>query len=156
MEQDDVTTLISRPTRTIGDGQEQTLRLTDPQDRAAERRFLGTLEPMTSRFFYAKSGKLQAPRDVDVRLTSNNAPSDRAWYLSVRDSLSVRSDPKLLPTAGVTVPNLGRDSFGVWIAVFNANPVEVVTYELTMTVRHPRGQQPIPGRSLFARPGGPR
>jgi len=157
VEQDDVTTLVSRSTRTVGDGQEQTSRLTDPQDRAAERRFLVTLEPMTSRFFYAKSGKLQNPRDVDIRLTSSDAaPSDRAWYLSVRDSLSVRSDPKLIPTAGVTIPNLGRDSFGVWVAVFNANPVEVVTYELTMTVRQQRGQQPTPGRSLFARPGGPR
>src|SRR5262245_21563054 len=156
VEQDDVTTLVSRPTRSVGDGQEQTVRLTDPQDRAAERRFLVTVDPMTSRFFYAKSGKLQTPRDVDVRLTSNDAPSDQAWYLSVRDSLSVRSDPKLLPTKGVTIPNLGRDSFGVWVAVFNSNPVEGVTYELTMAVRQQRGQQPTPGRSLFARPGGPR
>ena len=58
------------------------------------------------------------------------------------------------PTAGVTIPNLGRDSFGVWVAVFNADPVEVVTYELTMTVKQPRQQ--TAGRSVFARPGGPR
>jgi class 3 adenylate cyclase len=155
VEQDDFTTLVSRPTRSVGDGQEQTVRLTDPQDRGAERRFLVTLEPMTTRFFYAKSGKLQTPRDVDIRLTSSDAPSDRAWYLSVRDSLSGRADPRLIPTAGVTIPNLGRDSFGVWVAVFNANPVEVLTYELTITVRQPRQQQTA-GRSLFARPGGPR
>jgi hypothetical protein len=53
----------------------------------------------------------------------------------------------------VTIPNLGRDNFGVWVAVFNADPDEVTTYELTMTVKQPRQQSP--GRSLFARPGGP-
>jgi hypothetical protein len=145
--------LISRPTRSVGDGQEESARLTDPQDRGAERRFRVALEPMTSRFFYAKSGKLRTPRDVDVRLTSDDAPSDRAWYLSVRDSLSGRSDPKLIPTAGATIPNLGRDNFGVWVAVFNPNPVEVVSYELSLTVRQPRQQSA--GRSMFARPGGP-
>src|SRR6266478_2534029 len=154
VEHDDSTTLVSHPTRSVGDGQEESNRMTEPQDRGAERRFLVTLEPMTTRFFYAKSGKLKTPREVDIRLTSADAPSDRAWYLSVRDSLSGRSDPKLIPTAGVTIPNLGRDSFGVWVAVFNANPVEVVTYELTMTVKQPRQQ--TAGRSMFARPGGPR
>jgi class 3 adenylate cyclase len=153
VEHDDSTTLISRPTRAIGDGQEQSVRLTDPQDRGAERRFRVSLEPMTTRFFYVKSGKLKTPRDVDIRLTSDDAPSDRAWYLSVRDSLSGRSDPKLIPTAGATIPNLGRDNFGLWVAVFNPNPVEVLTYELTMTVRQPRQQSAA--RSVFARPGGP-
>jgi len=108
---------------------------------------------MTVRFFYVKSGKLKTPRDVDLRLTSDKAPSDRAWYLSVRDSLSGRSDPKLIPTAGATIPYLGRDNFGVWVAVFNPSPVEVLTYELAMTVRQPRQQSPA--RSVFARPGGP-
>jgi hypothetical protein len=153
VEHDDSTTLVSRPTRSVGDGQEESVRLTDLQERGAERRFRVALEPMTTRFFYVKSGKLRAPRDVDIRLTSDDAPSDRAWYLSVRDSLSGRSDPKLLPTGGATIPNLGRDNFGVWIAIFNPNPVEVLTYELAMTVRQPRQQ--APARSVFARPGGP-
>ena len=153
VEHDDSTTLVSRPTRSVGDGQEESVRLTDLQERGAERRFRVALEPMTTRFFYVKSGKLKAPRDVDIRLTSDDAPSDRAWYLSVRDSLSGRSDPKLLPTTGATIPNLGRDNFGVWIAIFNPNPVEVLTYELAMTVRQPRQQ--APARSVFARPGGP-
>src|SRR5215470_2455910 len=152
VEHDDSTTLISRQSRTVGDGHEESARIVDPQERAAERRFAVSLEPMTTRFFYARSGKLQTPRDVDLRLTSDRAPSDRAWYLTVRDSLSGRSDPKLLPTAGATIPNLGRDNFGVWVAVFNPNPVENVTYELGMTVRQPRQQSPA--RSVFARPGG--
>jgi class 3 adenylate cyclase len=153
VEHDDSTTLISRPTGSIGDGQEESVRLTDPHDRGAERRFLVTVEPLTTRFFYAKSGKLQTPRDVDVRLTAGDAPSDRGWYLSVRDSLSGRSDPKLIPTAGVTIPNLGRDNFGVWVAVFNPHPGERATYELTMSIKQPRQQ--AAARSMFARPGGP-
>ena len=154
VEHDDSTTLTSRPTHSIGDTHEQSVELTDPQERGADRRFLVTLEAMTTRFFYAKSGKLKTPRDVDVRLTSDDAPSDRGWYLSVRDSLSGRSDPKLIPTAGVTIPNLGRDNFGLWVAVFNPHPLERVTYELTLTVRQPKQQ--AAGRSMFARPGGPR
>jgi class 3 adenylate cyclase len=153
VEHDDSTTLISRPSSTIGDSHEESAQLTDPQDRGAERRFMATLEPMTCRFFYAKSGKLKTPRDVDIKLTSENAPSDRCWYLSVRDSLSGRSDPKLIPTAGVTIPNLGRDNFGVWVAVFNPSPTDVATYQLSMTVKQPRQQ--TAGRSMFARPGGP-
>jgi len=153
VEHDEATNLISRPTATVGDAQEEPVQLTDPQDRGAERRFLVTMQPLTTRFFYAKSGKLKTPRDVDVRLTADDQPSDRAWYLTVRDSLSVRSDPKLLPTAGVRIPNLGRDNFGVWVAVFNPDPDEVVTYELTVSVKPPRRQSPA--RSIFARPGGP-
>jgi class 3 adenylate cyclase len=153
VEHDDFTTLVSRPSGSIGDSHEETVRLTDPNDRGADRRFLVTLDPLTTRFFYAKSGKLNVPRDVDVRLTAGNAPSDRGWYLSVRDSLSGRSDPKLITPAGVTVSNLGRDNFGVWVAVFNSHPVERATYELTMSVKQPRQQ--AAARSMFARPGGP-
>ena len=153
VEHDDSTTLVSRPTRSIGDGHEESAQLTDLHERGAERRFRVALEPMTTRFFFVKSGKLRTPRDVELRLTSDGAPSDRAWYLSVRDSLSGRSDPKLLPTAGATIPHLGRDNFGVWVAIFNPNPVEVLNYELSMTVRQPRQQSPA--RSVFARPGGP-
>src|SRR5439155_1204242 len=86
--------------------------------RAEGRRFLMTLEPVATRFAYAKSGELMTRRDVDIRLTPADVPAGRAWYLSVRDSLSGRSEPRLMPTAGVAIPNLGRNSFGVWVAVF--------------------------------------
>ena len=84
---------------------------------------------------------------------SDDRPSDRAWYLTVRDSLSVRSDPKLVPLAGVPLPGLGRHHFGVWVAVFNPDPEDVVTYELTVSVR--RLGQSSPAASMFSRPGGP-
>jgi len=153
VERDDETALISRPTATVGDAQEETVQLVDPQDRAADRRFLVTAQPLTTRFFYVTSGKLNTARDVELKLTADDQPSDRAWYLTVRDSLSVRSDPKLLPMAGVPLPGLGRHHFGVWVAVFNPDPDEVVTYELTVSVKQPG--QSSPAASRFGWSGGP-
>jgi len=153
VERDDETVLISRPTATVGDAQEETVQLVDLQDRAADRRFLVTVQPLTTRFFYVTSGKLNTARDVELKLTADDQPSDRAWYLTVRDSLSVRSDPKLLPMAGVPLPGLGRHHFGVWVAVFNPDPDEVVTYQLTVSVKQPG--QSSPAASRFGRLGGP-
>jgi class 3 adenylate cyclase len=153
VERDDETALISRPTATVGDAQEETVQLVDPQDRVADRRFLVTVQPLTTRFFYVTSGKLNTARDVELRLTADDQPSDRAWYLTVRDSLSVRSDPKLLPMAGVPLPGLGRQHFGVWVAVFNPDPDEVVTYELTVSVKQPG--QSSQAASRFGWLGGP-
>jgi hypothetical protein len=154
VERDDATILVSRPTASVGEAREETVQLVDSQDRAADRRFLVTTQPLTTRFFYVTSGKLSTPRDVEVRLTADDRPSDRAWYLTLKDSLSVRSDPKLLPLSGVPLPGLGRHHFGVWVAVFNPDPDEVVTYELTMSVKQPLGA-PLPAASKFARPSGP-
>jgi len=153
VERDDATVLISRQTATVGDAQEETVQLAQLQDRAAERRFLVTMQPLTSRFFYVTSGKLNTARDVKMKLTADDQPSDRAWYLTVGDSLSVRADPKLLPVAGVSLPGLGRHHFGVWVAVFNPDPAEVVTYELIVSVKPPGPSSPAASR--FVRPGGP-
>src|SRR3989454_9080447 len=153
VERDDETALISRPTATVGDAQEETVQLVDPQDRAADRRFLVTALPLTTRFFYVTAGKLNTARDVELKLTAEDQPSDRAWYLTVWDSLSVRSDPKLLPMAGVPLPGLGRHHFGVWVAVFNPDPDEVVTYELTVSVKQPGLSSPAASR--FGWSGGP-
>jgi len=153
VERDDETALISRPTATVGDAQEETVQLVDLPDRAADRRFLVTVQPLTTRFFYVTSGKLNTARDVELKLTADDQPSDRAWYLTVLDSLSVRSDPKLLPMAGVPLPGLGRHHFGVWVAVFNPDPDEVVTYELTVSVKQPG--QSSPAASRFGWSGGP-
>jgi len=92
---------------------------------------------------------------VEVRLREDGKPSDRAWYLTVRDSLSVRSDPKLVPLTGVPLPGLGRHHFGVWVAVFNPDPDDVVTYELAVSVKRPGLGQSSPAASMFSRPGGP-
>ena len=154
VEREDVTVLMSRPNGVVGEPHEESVQLTEAQDRAAERRFRVTTQPLTARFFYVTSGKLNAARDVEVRLREDDRPSDRAWYLTVRDSLSVRSDPKLVPLSGVPLPGLGRHHFGVWVAVFNPDPEDVVTYELAVSVRRPGLGQSSPAASMFSRPGG--
>jgi len=153
VEREDATVLMSRPHGVVGDPQEESVQLTEPHDRSAERRFLVTTQPLTTRFFYVTSGKLNTARDVELRLRSEDRPSDRAWYLTVRDSLSVRSDPKLVPLSGVPLPGLGRHHFGVWVAVFNPDPEDVVTYELSVSVK--RLGQSSPAASMFSRRGGP-
>jgi class 3 adenylate cyclase len=153
IEHEDATHLISRPTGAIGDAQEEMVQLTDAHEREAERRFLVTMQPLTTRFFYIMPGKLKSGRDIEVRLTADDQPSDRAWYLTLRDSLRVRSDPKLLPAAGLSLPGLGKDHVGAWFAVFNSDPDEVVTYELIVSVKQPRAA--VPARSIFSRPAGP-
>jgi hypothetical protein len=155
VEREDATVLMSRPNGVVGEPHEESTQLTEAGDRAAERRFLVTAQPLTTRFFYVTSGKLNTARDVEVRLREDDRPSDRAWYLTVRDSLSVRSDPKLVPLSGVPLPGLGRHHFGVWVAVFNPDPEDVVTYELSVSVRRPGLGQSSPAASLFSRPGGP-
>jgi class 3 adenylate cyclase len=155
VEREDATVLMSRPNGLVGEPHEESVQLTEAQDRAAERRFLVTTQPLTTRFFYVISGKLNTARDVEVRLREDDKPSDRAWYLTVRDSLSVRSDPKLVPLSGVQLPGLGRHHFGVWVAVFNPDPEDVVTYELAVSVRRPGLGQSSPAAWLFSRPGGP-
>jgi class 3 adenylate cyclase len=155
VEREDVTVLMSRPNGVVGEPHEESVQLTEAQDRAAERRFLVTTQPLTTRFFYVTSGKLNTARDVEVRLREDDRPSDRAWYLTVRDSLSVRSDPKLVPLSGVPLPGLGRHHFGVWVAVFNPDPEDVVTYQLAVSVRRPGLGQSSPAASMFSRPGGP-
>jgi len=155
VEREDATVVMSRPTGVVGESHEQSTPLTEAGERAAERRFVVTTQPLTTRFFYVTSGKLNAARDVEVRLREDGKPSDRAWYLTVRDSLSVRSDPKLVPLTGVPLPGLGRHHFGVWVAVFNPDPDDVVTYELAVSVKRPGLGQSSPAASMFSRPGGP-
>ena len=155
VEREDATVLMSRPNGVVGEPHEESTLLTEAGERAAERRFLVTTQPLTTRFFYVTSGKLNVARDVEVRLREDGKPSDRAWYLTVRDSLSVRSDPKLVPLSGVPLPGLGRHHFGVWVAVFNPDPDDVVTYELGVIVKRPGLGQSSPAASMFSRPGGP-
>ena len=153
VETDDVTTVISRPPPTMGDIDEQVEQVSDPQERANDRVFDLTLQPMTTRFFYVKiPEKLKSPSDAELRLTADGQPSDRAWHWTLKDSLTGRSDPKLLPAAGLPLGGLGRDPISLWVAVFNPDPDEVVTYELILSAKQPR---PAPKWSPFTPPPQP-
>lgn len=151
IEHDDATVVITRPTGAIGETEEQTERLTELKERIPDRQFDLTLQPLTVRFVYVKPGELKTPRDLEIKLAADGNPSDRAWYLTLRTGLIVRSQPRILPTEGVSLPSLGRESAGAWVAVFNPDPDEVVTYELTVSVKQPK-QQPAPKSSPFSPP----
>lgn len=151
IEHEDATVVVTHASDVPGAREEQTERLTEARDRVAERHFELTLQPLTARFVYVKPGELKTPRDVEIKLTADGEPSDRAWYLTLRTSLVVRSEPRLLPTTGVSLPSLGKESAGAWVALFNADPDEVVSYDLTVNVKQPG--QPPPRLSPFSTPG---
>jgi len=61
-----------------------------------------------------------------------------AWHWTLKDSLTGRSDPKLFPAAGLPLAGLGRDPISLWVAIFNPDPDEVVTYELIISAKQTR------------------
>ena len=143
VETDDVTTVISRPPPTVGDIDEQVEQVSDPQERANDRVFPLTLQPLTTRFFYMKiPEKLKRPRETELRLTADGQPSGRAWHWILKDSLTGRSDLKLLPAAGLSLAGLSRDPISLWVAVFNSDPDEVVSYELILSAKPARPTGP--------------
>src|SRR5439155_459253 len=102
--------------------------------------------------------KLKTPRDAELRLTADGQPSGRAWHWTLKDSLTGRSDPKLLPVAGIPLAGLGRDPISLWVAVFNPDPDEVVSYELILSAKPARPRRRVagvrcgPGRGRTPRP----
>src|SRR5207245_2391121 len=86
-------------------------------DCAAEWQFAVTPGPLTARFFYVRSGDLKSPRDVEIRVTAGGQPTDHAWYVALKTSLVVRSEPKRIGQKGTALKGLGRDLPGVWVGV---------------------------------------
>jgi len=155
VERDDETALISRPTATVGDAHEETVQLVDLQDRTADRRFLVTAQPLTTRFFYVKRGELKGPRDVHVKLTLNGEPSDAAWLLTLRTDHLLHASPKRPGAEGASLEGLGQSYGGLWVAVFNVEPAGDKQFELVVSVR-PQGQPAGARRASFGAPARPR
>lgn len=138
VEHEHETLVITRPTRALGDTQERVARLTDADERNADHAFTLAVPPLTTRFFYVKQGELKTLRDVELKLTAGGRPSDEAWYVFLKTSLLVRSEPRRLPPEGVSLPDLGREQTGAWVGIFNPDPDATVDYELMVGVRKPR------------------
>lgn len=155
IENDDSTVAVMRPSGFVGDPAERNEQLTDAAERMADHGFTVNVEPLTARFFFVKPGELKTPHDVHFKVTVDGNPSDRAWFLTLRMSLLVRSEPKLVPKEGVSLPGLGKDYGGAWIGVFNPDPDAAASYELIVAVRPPTRPQPqplAPKQSPFAPP----
>ena len=143
--------MITRPGRAVGDAREVRRRLTDEEERSVERLFTLTVQPLTTRLVYVKRGELlRSSRDLEFRLTRGGMPSDQGWYVVLRTGLVVSREPRKLELAGVSLPGLGREHFGAWIAVFNPDPHAAAPYELSVTVKPPETLLQRP--SVFGEP----
>jgi class 3 adenylate cyclase len=138
VEHEDVTQVVTRVGSRPGDPQERTERVTDAAERVVPRCFELALQPLTTRLVYVKAGPLKRPREVILALTVDGEPSDRGWYMTLKTGLQVRSEPRRLPLGGLTVSGVGRESAGTWVALFNPDPDEIVSFALTVTVKPPR------------------
>ncbi len=154
-EREESTSVVTRPSATVGDSGEARQELTEVKHRAGERRFALTIAALTARFFVLRGVDLRTPRDVELRLTRGGEGSDHAWSLQVRSDQLLHSPPRRLNPGGTTLPGLGRNYGDLWIGVFNPEPAGSAVYELTVTIR----VQSPPGlrRSTFSPLGrGPR
>ncbi len=143
VEHEDATVAITRPSGLIGETGERPVRLTDTKERLADHSFTVTLEPLTARFFYVKPGQMKTPRDLHLKLVVDGKPSDCAWFITLKTSLVVRAEPRALPKDGVSLPGLGKDHAGAWVALFNADPDASGSYELVVGLRPPKPAGPL-------------
>ena len=131
------TEIVTRPP-TLGSRQETTQALTSWKDRVGPHLFTTTAGPLTTRFFVVELAEspLDDPRDVDIKLKENDAPTDHAWPIPL--PAPGKSEP-LVPrkhrTGGTTLEGLGREFGGLWIGVFNADPDSERTFELSIALR---------------------
>ena len=116
-EREESTSVVTRPSATVGDSGEARQELTEAQHRAGERRFALTIAPLTARFFCLRGVELRTPRDVELRLTRAGEGSDHAWSLQVRTDQLLHSPPRRLNPSGTTLPGLGRNYGDLWIGV---------------------------------------
>jgi class 3 adenylate cyclase len=154
-EREESTSVVTRPSASVGDPGEARQELTETHHRAGERRFAMTVAPLTARFFALRAVDIRNPRDVELRLTRGGEGSDHAWSLQVRSDQLLHSPPRRLNTHATTLPGLGRNYGDLWIGVFNPDPAAAAVYELAITIR----VQSPPGirRSTFSPLGrGPR
>lgn len=145
-ETDAATTVMQRSGTRPGDPHQRVERLIAEVERLRDHRFPLLLTPLTVRFVRVEAAELREPREVELHLTTQGAPSDHAWVATVagREGSGVsvrRHDPR-----GIVLSGLGRELTAVWVAVFN--PEAEGERQLDLTVRLRRR---IPS-SVFRRP----
>jgi hypothetical protein len=151
-EEDEATTVVTRPSQVIGDAGEQARKLTDPRERLAAHRFTVTVPPLTARFFCLRRGNLKDGRDIDLKLAEGSEPADSAWLLTLRSDHLLHAPPKRPERTGTTLAGFGRGYSALWVGCFNAEPQGDKRLEVAVTLR-PGGQPAAPRSSAFgARP----
>jgi hypothetical protein len=121
------------PDRPGGSDKEATTLSAD-RERFRGHVFAGTLAPLTSAIFCLEAGELELTRNVEVHLKEEDAPSDRAWLL-VQAVKGGKPEIRRQKVLGTTLPELGKDYAGLWVAIFNTDPNADKRYELTLELR---------------------
>ncbi|HEY2994040.1 MAG TPA: hypothetical protein VGM22_14585 [Methylomirabilota bacterium] len=160
LESDDETRRFTRP-ETLGSTSEQTHAVTGWKERLEPHVFTVTAGPLTTRFFTLRAAgdTLADPPDVEIKLKENDTPSDHAWLIPLPMPGKVQPlAPKKHRTGGTTLPGLGKEFSGLWIGLFNADPSNERSYELSVILRRkppaeapraaikPPAESPVAGR----------
>ena len=143
-ETNDATTIVTRPEQP-GGCHEESRTLTHAAERFAAHTFSVTTGPLTTRVFSVQAEELAQPTDLDIRLTENGSPTDRAWIV-VAPASGQPDEPRKHRAGGTKIERLGREQRAVWIAAFNSDPNSEKTYQLTLTLsrRTPTLTKPEP------------
>ena len=159
IESDDETRRFMRPEHP-GSIDEHTEAVVDWRERIGPHLFTVTTGPFTARFFTLRlaGDALIEPPDVEIKLKENDAPSDHAWLITLpMPGKTQPLAPKKHRTGGTTLAGFGKDFSELWIGVFNADPSNERSYELSIALRRkppaeaPKGMKapaasPIAGR----------
>ncbi|MBI4636651.1 MAG: hypothetical protein HY727_09925 [Candidatus Rokubacteria bacterium] len=142
-ETDTETRVFTRPSETIGDTEQKTRRVTDDRQRTGDHQFSIATGPLTARFLTIETSDLKEARVVEVKLTDGGTPSANAWLLTMRSGgvPDPKAPPRRVPAEGLSLPGLGKEYHGVWLAVFNPDSVHEKPYEVKLGVRR-RAQAP--------------
>ena len=128
------TVVFRRPQDRPGASEKEATSLTADRERFRAHVFSGALAPLTTAVFYLEAGELELTRNVEVHLKEEEAPSDRAWLL-VQAVRGGKPEIRRHKVMGTTLPELGKDYAGLWVAIFNTDPSADRRYELTLELR---------------------
>lgn len=137
------TVVFGRPADPPGASEKKTVTLTADRERFRSHAFSGTLAPLTTAVYYLEAGELDLTRNVEVHLKEEDAPSDHAWLL-VQAVKGGKPEIRRQKVLGTTLPELGKDYAGLWVAIFNTDPNADKRYELTLNLR--RKVVPVGGK----------
>ncbi|HEX9818523.1 MAG TPA: hypothetical protein VGD07_02800 [Methylomirabilota bacterium] len=153
VESDDETRLFTRAA-TPGSIAEQTRTVTDVKERLGPHVFTATLGPLTTRFFTLRltGPTLADPPAVEIKLKDSDAPSDHAWLVTLPGPGKAQPlAPRKHRTGGTTLPELGKEFTGLWLAIFNPDPTNDHRYDLSIILR----RRPPPAPPPAAKPQTP-
>lgn len=134
VESSERTEVFRRPADRTGASEKETAVLTADRERFRGHVFSGTLAALTTAIFYLEADELELTRSIEVHLKEDGAPSDRAWLL-VQAVKGGKPEIRRQKVLGTTLPELGKDYAGLWVAVFNIDPSADKRYELTFELR---------------------